>query len=193
MTRYYAIAVLCLFPIVAAGCSAASAATSPTSALSQYPATWITASWVGGASSPTDLQTKQTPQSPLSPLCPPNALVFHNYNYAQLLSLSMLGDCPLNTTNCNNLVIQNACTVPITVSLCLSSGSGGFVPVGARLKAACAQDPLQTSAQNLMTVTLPASSSRNAISQVSPDLAINVFFCGGLDIVDGPPLKCHKL
>ena len=191
MNRYQLMIVLCVCVTLAIGCGGPGPGPGPT--VSTYPVTWITASWVGGASSPTDVRTMQTPQYPQSPLCPPNALTFHNYNYPELLSLRMLGDCPLNTTNCNNLVIQNACTAPITVSLCLSSGSGGLVPVEARLRTACAQDPLQTPAPALMTVTLPASSSRNAISQVSPDLAISVFFCGGLDVVDESPLTCHKL
>jgi hypothetical protein len=190
MKRYSALAMLCVCQVFSSGCGGPSIIPSP--GPKTYPATWITASWSGGrTTTPSDERTMQVPQYPLSPICPPNALTLENYNYPELLSLRMLGDCPLGTTTCSNLVLVNNCNASINVGVCLASGSGGSIPPGANLRTECAQDPMQTPQQNLFMTTLAANFARNEISQVSPNLAISVFFCGGNDVVDGTPLKCQ--
>ena len=181
-----------LILIVALGAASACNGPTPGPDVIQTPAVWITASWSGGRTTTPLDEKSQEPQYWDGQLCHADTIVLDNYNYSELLKLRLLTWCPPGTNVCSSLVIHNNCSIPVSVWMCLASGSGGRIPPGANLHQICATDPQQTSPENMLPAVLPPGMN-DPISETSPNLTLDLFYCGNGDTLVGPPLKCQQL
>lgn len=128
-----------------------------------FPATWVSASWIGGATG-TPLSSRGIdPASPFGNLCPANSLTLKNHQGGSFFH----ADDSLFATN-------TGCSFAMTtVAFCRTSGSGG----GASDIPICATDPRETPFSNLTIMAVSRLGVGTWIGTTPINFDVNVLWC----------------
>lgn len=137
---------------------------------------WISASWGGGAVTPTD-RTNREPTPFNGARCPATSVRLENY---------ISGNDAPKPSAVPGLYLWNNCTDIISVGICVRKGSAAQ-PAGNFHLSACATDPLLTPFLDLAIFTINSGRFPGVFIPTSGSPSIEAFFCSDRSWLLAPP------